>query len=112
MFLVILFGISITFKFFKPTGKDKRRLSRAEKNEVELWRVVAGIEKEWQRKKRELRFASKSGVLNINYMNLPGLKRKLLKDFFHTIMDAKWRYFMLLFTLSFLLPWLAFAGVW
>jgi len=94
-------------------GKSKKRkMSVKEKKEVELWRVVAGIEKEWQRKKRELRFATKNGVLNINYMNLPGLKRKLLKDFFHTIMDAKWRYFMLLFTLSFVIPWILFAAIW
>merc|ERR1712159_132037 len=46
------------------------------------------------------------------YKGSDSLTRKLLVDFFHTIMDAKWRYFMLLFMLSFMIPWIFFAAIW
>lgn len=58
------------------------------------------------------RFVSKKGLVKVNYKNMPGLKKKIALDFFHTIMDAKWRYFTLLFFSSFLVTWLLFAGIW
>lgn len=60
----------------------------------------------------EQRFVTKRGFLHIHYLNVPGLNQKVLKDLFHTIMDAKWRYFALLFTLSFLVSWVIFAAIW
>ena len=61
---------------------------------------------------KEQRFITKNGFLHVHYAKMPGLNKKICKDMFHTIMDAKWRYFMLLFTLSFLISWLFFAAVW
>ena len=59
----------------------------------------------------EQRFVTKGGCVQIHYVNT-GLNEKVFKDIFHTIMEAKWRYFMLLFTLSFLISWLIFASIW
>jgi hypothetical protein len=38
--------------------------------------------------------------------------RRYIADFFNTMLDIKWRYVLFIFTLSFFVSWLAFAGVW
>lgn len=58
------------------------------------------------------RLVSKDGVVDIKYSNIPGLNSRYLQDIFHTLMDLKWRYIMLMFTFSFIISWIAFGTLW
>ncbi|XP_057297527.1 G protein-activated inward rectifier potassium channel 4-like [Hydractinia symbiolongicarpus] len=58
------------------------------------------------------RLVTKDGFVDIKYVNIPGLNSRYLKDIFHTLMDLKWRYISLMFTLSFLISWVIFGTVW
>lgn len=58
------------------------------------------------------RLVTKSGYLHVQYVNTPGLNETVLKDIFHTLMESKWTYFMLLFTMTFLISWSIFAAIW
>ena len=58
------------------------------------------------------RLVTKEGIVDIRYVNMPGLKTRFIRDLFHTLMDARWRYNCLLFTMSFLISWVFFGTVW
>lgn len=38
------------------------------------------------------RLVTKEGIVDVKYINSPGLKTRFMRDLFHTLMDAKWRY--------------------
>lgn len=58
------------------------------------------------------RLVKKCGELNISMENVPKHKRRLLSDFFNTILDIKWRWHVLIFLLTFLVSWFIFATIW
>ena len=58
------------------------------------------------------RLVKKCGELNIHMDNVPKHKRRLLSDFFNTILDIRWRWHIAIFLLSFLISWFLFATVW
>lgn len=58
------------------------------------------------------RLVSKDGIVDIKYINVPGISKRYLSDLFHTLIDAKWRYISVLFTLSFIVSWLIFGTSW
>lgn len=58
------------------------------------------------------RLVTKEGIVDIKYVNMPGIKSRFLRDLFHTLMDARWRYNCLLFTLSFIISWVFFGTIW
>lgn len=58
------------------------------------------------------RLVKKCGELNIHMGNVPKHKRRLLSDFFNTILDMKWRWHLIIFMLSFLVSWFIFATIW
>lgn len=58
------------------------------------------------------RLVKKNGELNIDVESVPERKRRLLKDFFNTILDIKWRWHIVFFLMTFLLSWIVFASVW
>lgn len=39
-------------------------------------------------------------------------RRRYMQDIFTTLVDAQWRWTILIFAMSFILTWAAFAGVW
>lgn len=39
-------------------------------------------------------------------------RRKYLQDIFTTLVDAQWRWTLLVFALNFILSWLVFAIIW
>ncbi|XP_066921712.1 G protein-activated inward rectifier potassium channel 4-like [Clytia hemisphaerica] len=61
---------------------------------------------------RSKRLVCKDGFVDIKYYNIPGYSSRFAKDFFHTLMDMKWRYITGLFTISFLLTWIVFGTTW
>lgn len=58
------------------------------------------------------RLVKKNGQLNIDVESVPERKRRLLKDFFNTILDIKWRWHIVFFLMTFLISWIVFASVW
>jgi hypothetical protein len=62
--------------------------------------------------KKRPRLVKKCGELNIHMENVPKHKRRLLSDFFNTILDIKWRWHIVIFLLSFMVSWFIFATIW
>jgi len=58
------------------------------------------------------RLVTKEGIVDVKYINSPGIKTRFMRDLFHTLMDAKWRINCILFTLSFLITWVFFGCIW
>ncbi|KAK6643039.1 hypothetical protein RUM43_004542 [Polyplax serrata] len=70
---------------------------------------------------RQTRFSSrrvrkrvvfKHGDVNVIQGNVAKRRRKYLQDIFTTLVDAQWRWTLLVFSLNFLLSWLLFAMIW
>lgn len=55
---------------------------------------------------------TKKGQVQIALHRMNNRRRRLLKDFFNTMLDLKWRYVLLIFTASFFVSWFLFAIVW
>ncbi|CAH1181200.1 unnamed protein product [Phyllotreta striolata] len=58
------------------------------------------------------RVVFKHGDCNVVQGNVAKRRRKYLQDIFTTLVDAQWRWTLLVFALNFLLSWLSFAVVW
>nr|CAI5819344.1 unnamed protein product [Callosobruchus analis] len=58
------------------------------------------------------RVVFKHGDCNVAHSNVAKRRRKYLQDIFTTLVDAQWRWTLLVFALNFLLSWLMFAVVW
>ncbi|XP_065214203.1 G protein-activated inward rectifier potassium channel 3-like isoform X2 [Planococcus citri] len=70
---------------------------------------------------RQTRFSSrrvrrrvvfKHGDCNVVQGNVAKRRRRYLQDIFTTLVDAQWRWTLLVFALNFILSWLAFAVIW
>lgn len=58
------------------------------------------------------RVVFKHGDCNVVQANVAKRRRRYLQDIFTTLVDAQWRWTLLVFALNFLLSWLGFAVVW
>ncbi|XP_068631610.1 inward rectifier potassium channel 2-like isoform X3 [Battus philenor] len=54
----------------------------------------------------------KHGDCNVVQWNVAKRRRRYLQDIFTTLVDAQWRWTLLVFALSFILSWLMFALIW
>jgi hypothetical protein len=54
----------------------------------------------------------KNGDCNVVQGNVAKRRRRYLQDIFTTLVDAQWRWTLLVFALNFLLSWLGFAIIW
>ncbi|XP_045497319.1 G protein-activated inward rectifier potassium channel 3-like isoform X3 [Colias croceus] len=54
----------------------------------------------------------KNGECNIVKSRIQQRRLRFLQDMFTTLVDAQWRWTLLVFTLSFILSWLGFALIW
>nr|XP_033784350.1 ATP-sensitive inward rectifier potassium channel 11 [Geotrypetes seraphini]XP_033784351.1 ATP-sensitive inward rectifier potassium channel 11 [Geotrypetes seraphini] len=68
-------------------------------------------EPRYRARARRARFVAKNGACNVAHKNIREQGRFLL-DVFTTLVDLKWPYALLIFTMSFLCTWLLFALVW
>ncbi|XP_053576618.1 ATP-sensitive inward rectifier potassium channel 11 [Bombina bombina] len=68
-------------------------------------------EPRYKEKQRRARFVSKNGTCNVAHKNIREQGRFLL-DVFTTVVDLKWHYTLLIFTMSFLCTWLLFGMIW
>ncbi|XP_029307179.1 ATP-sensitive inward rectifier potassium channel 14 isoform X3 [Cottoperca gobio] len=55
------------------------------------------------------RFVSKDGRCNVTFVNMSERGQRYLSDLFTTCVDIRWRWMLVIFTLSFLLSWLLFG---
>uniref|UniRef100_A0A1I8IQI9 G protein-activated inward rectifier potassium channel 3 n=1 Tax=Macrostomum lignano TaxID=282301 RepID=A0A1I8IQI9_9PLAT len=62
--------------------------------------------------RRYKRLVFKNGECNISHYNIKKRKRRFLADIFTTLVDIKWRYALLLFTVGFIASWLFFSLFW
>uniref|UniRef100_A0A914BX38 Uncharacterized protein n=1 Tax=Acrobeloides nanus TaxID=290746 RepID=A0A914BX38_9BILA len=58
------------------------------------------------------RLVQKYGLCNISLVNVPKQHRKYLRDIFTTVIEAKWRWCLLFFSLSFILSWTLFTSIY
>lgn len=58
------------------------------------------------------RVVFKHGDCNVVQGNVAKRRRRYLQDIFTTLVDAQWRWTLLVFALNFILSWLGFAVVW
>ncbi|XP_061713603.1 ATP-sensitive inward rectifier potassium channel 12-like isoform X1 [Cydia pomonella] len=54
----------------------------------------------------------KHGDCNVVQWNVAKRRRRYLQDIFTTLVDAQWRWTLMVFALSFILSWLLFALIW
>ncbi|KAJ6216508.1 hypothetical protein RDWZM_007665 [Blomia tropicalis] len=54
----------------------------------------------------------KNGNVNLNPEHVDKMHRRYLQDMFTTMVDIRWRWNLLVFTMGFLLSWFSFAVVW
>uniref|UniRef100_A0A8C5MUP9 ATP-sensitive inward rectifier potassium channel 11 n=1 Tax=Leptobrachium leishanense TaxID=445787 RepID=A0A8C5MUP9_9ANUR len=74
-------------------------------------RLAEETEPRYQAKQRRARFVAKNGTCNVAHKNIREQGRFLL-DVFTTVVDLKWHYTLLIFTMSFLCTWLLFGMIW
>ncbi|XP_047504656.1 G protein-activated inward rectifier potassium channel 3 isoform X3 [Pieris napi] len=87
-------------------------------------KTVNSSESAWKeelKKYRQARYAArrvrkrvifKHGDCNVVQWNVAKRRRRYLQDIFTTLVDAQWRWTLLVFALSFILSWLLFALIW
>ncbi|XP_016137343.1 G protein-activated inward rectifier potassium channel 1-like [Sinocyclocheilus grahami] len=63
-------------------------------------------------KKKRQRFVEKNGRCNVQHGNLVGETSRYLSDLFTTLVDLKWRWNLLIFTLTYTIAWLVMASMW
>ena len=66
----------------------------------------------WSSRRVRKRVVLKNGECNVVQNNVAKRRRRYLADIFTTMVDFQWRWTVLIFTLSFMLSWLAFAVLW
>ena len=53
-----------------------------------------------------------TGLVRVERSHVAKRGRRYIADFFNTMLDIKWRYVLLIFTMSFFASWLGFAALW
>ncbi|KAG5832368.1 ATP-sensitive inward rectifier potassium channel 12-like [Anguilla rostrata] len=65
------------------------------------------------RQKCRNRFVRKNGQCNVHFSHMDDKSQRYLSDMFTTCVDIRWRYMFIIFTLAFIVSWLAFGlGFW
>ncbi|XP_038675426.1 ATP-sensitive inward rectifier potassium channel 12 [Scyliorhinus canicula] len=61
------------------------------------------------RRKCRSRFVKKNGQCNVHFANMSDKPQRYIADIFTTCVDVRWRYMLLIFSLAFVISWLAFG---
>ncbi|XP_023331211.1 ATP-sensitive inward rectifier potassium channel 12 [Eurytemora carolleeae] len=114
----------------RPDGEIEHIKVIAEKDEFSSYSTAAfinpGFSAELETKKKDKfspfnkksgvvgrrRIISKTGDINVQLYRVSRKRRQFIKDVFTTCVDMKWRWTLLVFTLSFFVSWLIFAVIW
>ncbi|TTL57240.1 ATP-sensitive inward rectifier potassium channel 12 [Bagarius yarrelli] len=63
------------------------------------------------RRKPRNRFVNKTGQCNVSFSHMEEQSQRYLADIFTTCVDIRWRWMFFLFSLTFILSWLAFGFI-
>lgn len=77
--------------------------------------AVSGLIRSLHRGKKAFsnkRLIHKNGEFNISQKGIKKLKQQYLADIFTTLIDLKWRWTLLMFTMAFLVSWFFFGLIW
>ncbi|MCJ8735817.1 hypothetical protein PDJAM_G00251780 [Pangasius djambal] len=69
------------------------------------------LQPKFKSKQRKSRFVAKNGACNVAHTNIREQGR-FLQDVFTTLVDLKWLYTLIIFTMSFLCSWFLFGMIW
>ena len=72
----------------------------------------SGSQERVNEKRRLQRLVNKKGNVQIARHKVANRKQRYLTDIYSSMLDAKWRYVILVFNASFFFSWFAFAIVW
>ncbi|XP_037042544.1 ATP-sensitive inward rectifier potassium channel 1-like [Bradysia coprophila] len=64
------------------------------------------------RSRKAKRIVNKNGDRNVLFTNIPDRATKYFRDVVTTLIDAQWRFFLTLFSLSYMSSWFIFAVCW
>ncbi|XP_047529346.1 inward rectifier potassium channel 4-like isoform X5 [Vanessa atalanta] len=89
------------------TGKPLNSSESAWREELQKYRNAR-----YAARRVRKRVIFKHGDCNVVQWNVAKRRRRYLQDIFTTLVDAQWRWTLLVFALSFILSWLLFALIW
>ncbi|KAL0841346.1 hypothetical protein ABMA28_015056 [Loxostege sticticalis] len=89
------------------TGKPVNSSESAWREELHKYRQAR-----YAARRVKKRVIFKHGDCNVVQWNVAKRRRRYLQDIFTTLVDAQWRWTLLVFALSFILSWLMFALIW
>ncbi|CAH2106288.1 unnamed protein product [Euphydryas editha] len=89
------------------TGKPINSSESAWREELQKYRNAR-----YAARRVRKRVIFKHGDCNVVQWNVAKRRRRYLQDIFTTLVDAQWRWTLLVFALSFILSWLLFAFIW
>ncbi|CAK1596289.1 unnamed protein product [Parnassius mnemosyne] len=89
------------------TGKPINSSESAWREELQKYRQAR-----YAARRVRKRVIFKHGDCNVVQWNVAKRRRRYLQDIFTTLVDAQWRWTLMVFSLSFILSWLLFALIW
>ncbi|XP_061713606.1 G protein-activated inward rectifier potassium channel 3-like isoform X4 [Cydia pomonella] len=89
------------------TGKPVNSSESAWREELNKYRQAR-----YAARRVRKRVIFKHGDCNVVQWNVAKRRRRYLQDIFTTLVDAQWRWTLMVFALSFILSWLLFALIW
>uniref|UniRef100_A0A3B4ZAL1 ATP-sensitive inward rectifier potassium channel 14 n=1 Tax=Stegastes partitus TaxID=144197 RepID=A0A3B4ZAL1_9TELE len=90
-------------------ARVKRRFSAVVDGPVEEEEVMSRRRGRRSSRRPRQRFVGKDGRCNVTFVNMSERGQRYLSDLFTTCVDIRWRWMLVIFTLSFLLSWLLFG---
>ncbi|CAH1104027.1 unnamed protein product [Psylliodes chrysocephalus] len=113
----------IVFQTLQPRGLNSKETSTIQKNNHSSEYVKANRHEKnpknyrfrqsrFNARRIRKRVVFKHGDCNVIQGNVAKRRRKYLQDIFTTLVDAQWRWTLLVFAMNFFLSWLMFAIVW
>lgn len=95
----------------KRSGRGGREEGRSSSDQDSLSSPSTTSRRHTRRSSRQprQRFVGKDGRCNVTFVNMSERGQRYLSDLFTTCVDIRWRWMLVIFTLSFLLSWLLFG---
>lgn len=95
----------------KRSGQGVREESRSSSDQGSFSSPSTTSRRHTKRSSRRprQRFVGKDGRCNVTFVNMSERGQRYLSDLFTTCVDIRWRWMLVIFTLSFLLSWLLFG---
>ncbi|XP_039753898.1 G protein-activated inward rectifier potassium channel 3-like isoform X5 [Pararge aegeria] len=97
---------------YYPTGTGSKRFEPRQPVPSSPTKPLSRSHRHGASRRTRRRAILKNGECNILKSRISQRRLRFLQDMFTTLVDAQWRWTLLVFTLSFILSWLGFALIW